>query len=189
MNIPEKAKQSTPGEVPDTRTGRLVGQGSRGHWKPYGLAAGIIAVDQITKLLAEQFLAPYGSGKEILVVEGWLRLRWYKNTGASFGLLNEQPWLFALLAGLITAGAIIWYEREKVKISGIWYRAALGLFLGGTLGNLADRLFKGGAVTDFLNIPSIDLFKNFNLADVSLNLAVATIVVHTLHRTFQNKMK
>lgn len=189
LNTPEILEHSTPGEIPDTQSSRLVVQKGQGHWIPYGLAAGIVAIDQITKLLAEQAFAPYGSGKEILVVEGWLRLRWYKNTGASFGLLNEQPWLFAILAGLITAGAIIWYEREKGKVNGIWYRVALGLFLGGTLGNLTDRLFKGGAVTDFLNIPSIGLFKNFNLADVSLNLAVATIVVHTLHRIFQNKMK
>lgn len=181
MNSQNITQQASPEVISDTQANRVV----QGHWWPYGVMAGIVAIDQITKLIAEQAFAPYGSGKEILLIDGWLRLRWYKNSGASFGLLNDQPWLFALLAILITTAAIICYEREKHRLIGFWYRVALGLFLGGTVGNLADRLLKEGAVTDFLNIPNIGLFKNFNLADVSLNLAVITFIIYSLYRTFQ----
>jgi signal peptidase II len=154
------------------------------HFLPYFVAGGVVTVDHVTKFMAEAAFAPYGSGKELVVVEGWLRFLWFKNTGASFGLLSDFPWLFTILATVVAIGIVIWYEFDGVddKV----YMVTVGMILAGTVGNLLDRIFKEGAVTDFINIPNLQsLFKIFNVADMSLTFGVATILIYTIYRYFK----
>lgn len=159
-----------------------------GHFVPYIIAGGIFGTDQITKLIAENVFAPYESGKQVVVIEGWLRFLWFKNTGASFGLLSDQPWVFTVLASVVAIGIIIWYEVNGT--SNTVYRVVTGMMLAGTIGNLADRIFKNGAVTDFINIPNLQaLFKNFNLADMSLTFGVAVILIYTIYRFFKPEQR
>jgi signal peptidase II len=154
------------------------------HFIPYFVAGGVVAADQITKFMAEAAFAPYGSGKEAVVVEGWLRFLWFKNTGASFGLFSDFPWVFTTLATIVAIGIIVWYELDGVddKV----YRVTVGMILAGTVGNLLDRIFKDGAVTDFINIPNLQgLFKIFNIADMSLTFGVAIILLYSIYRYFK----
>lgn len=173
-------------EIPQTETiaTRLKRKRNIAHFVPYFLAVGLVATDQITKLIAENAFTPYEEGKQVVVVEGWLRFLWYKNTGASFGLLNDQSWLFTTLASVVAIGIIVWYEVDGV--SDTIYRVVTGMILAGTVGNLADRIFKNGAVTDFINIPNLQsLFKIFNVADMCLTFGVAIILIYTIYRFFK----
>ena len=111
------------------------------------LAGIVLAADQITKELVRTQLA-FG---EIWMPIDWLRphmhiVHW-TNTGAAFGMFQQGGMLFTVLA-FIVSGAIIWYYRDSDTAT--WpVRIALGLQLGGALGNLTDRLIHG-TVTDFI---------------------------------------
>lgn len=146
-----------------------------GYYWPFALSLVVYGVDQYTKWLTETNLGPYGSGKETEILGGLIKFRFVKNTGASFSLLRDAPWFFALVAIAASLGIIVWYVWKGT--SDRWYQFCVGLLLAGAVGNLSDRLFKDGAVTDMINIPSMEIFKNFNVADVSLNVGVATLLI------------
>ncbi|MGH9118410.1 MAG: signal peptidase II [Acidimicrobiales bacterium] len=126
------------------------------------MAAVTLLVDQVTKWWALQALA---DGPVDLI---WtLRLRLTFNTGISFSLGAGRGGLVALLAVAVVAG-MIWFGRS---ISSPLGAAALGLVLGGAVGNLADRVFRSddgllsGAVVDFIDL---QWWPVFNLADMAI---------------------
>ncbi|MBI1973000.1 signal peptidase II [Candidatus Woesearchaeota archaeon] len=90
-------------------------------------------------------------------------VRYTTNTGAAFGLLQGQPWLLILI-GLVVLGVLLYYSHE--------YQVALGFLLGGTLGNLVDRVLYG-FVIDFIHLP---FWPSFNVADSFNVLGVALLL-------------
>jgi signal peptidase II len=151
-----------------TRTARLAGL-------LYGTAAAAYVLDRASKLWAEDALA---GGPPVDVIPRVLRLTYTTNSGGAFGLGQSAPWLFAgatiLVAGIILV-ASVHLTRPTVAV-------ALGLVLGGALGNLTDRAVNGsglsGRVTDFIDL---HVWPVFNVADVAivsgaLLLAFATVL-------------
>lgn len=146
------------------------------------LAGIVLAADQITKELVRTQLA-FG---EIWMPIDWLRphmhiVHW-TNTGAAFGMFQQGGMLFTVLA-FIVSGAIIWYYRDSDTAT--WpVRIALGLQLGGALGNLTDRLIHG-TVTDFILFgffPAV-----FNVADGAISLGVALLLLDMLLEYRRNR--
>lgn len=131
----------------------------------------VISLDQWTKALIRARL-DFG---EIWSPWNWLtpyaRLVHWKNSGAAFGMLQGFGDVFTVLAVLVAA-AILYYFPQVPRHD--WpLRLAMGLQLGGALGNLIDRLSQG-YVTDFI---SIGTFPVFNLADASISVGVAILVL------------
>ena len=87
------------------------------------------------------------------------------NTGVSFGLFGDtSPWLLMAFALAMVIGLVIWLKRAENRLTAI----ALGLIIGGALGNALDRL-RHGAVTDFLDFYVATYhWPAFNLADVGI---------------------
>jgi signal peptidase II len=116
------------------------------------------------------------------LVLGW-------NRGVSFGLFNDRegfgPWPFLVLTAAITAGLVIWLKR----VAGSWLAAALGLIIGGAVGNAIDRV-RFGAVVDFLDFHVAGLhWPAFNLADSAISVGVVMVLVDSLFgRTRSPKM-
>ncbi|MCX6026008.1 MAG: signal peptidase II [Chloroflexi bacterium] len=138
------------------------------------IAGAIVLLDQYTKHLVRTRLA---------LGEVWMPLEWlapyvrivhWTNTGAAFGLFQNGGMIFTVLA-IIVSGAIIYYYRNVERASWL-IRFALGLQLGGALGNLIDRLTRG-TVTDFV---SVGTFPVFNVADSSISVGVALLLVDML---------
>jgi signal peptidase II len=127
----------------------------------------VVAVDQLTKWWALTHLA---DGPVHLV--GTLDLELARNTGASFSLFQGRAVLLVPLAGLLVAGLMVMVWRS----SSTGRAAIFGLILGGALGNLADRLFRGdhGAVVDFV---ALHFWPTFNVADASIVVGCALLVV------------
>ena len=165
-------------------TARVKNRKSSYYW-PFALVLFVYGLDQFSKWLTETNLGPYGSGKEGELLGGLVRFRYVQNTGASFSMLRDQPWLFTLVAAVVSLGIVIWYI--KFGTGYIWYQLSTGLILAGAVGNLSDRLFKNGAVTDMINIPWLDFFKNFNVADMSLNFGVAILIIVSIVRLWQDR--
>lgn len=90
------------------------------------------------------------------------------NTGAAFGILQGQQF-FLIFVGLVVLGALLYYSHE--------HQWALGFLLGGTLGNLFDRVVYG-SVVDFIHVP---FFASFNVADAFNVLGVFFLLLDAWH--------
>lgn len=116
----------------------------------------------------------------------WFSLRYAQNFGVSFSMLTanstEMRWLLVALTAAIAAGVLFWMMREKAMAE----IAALGLVLGGALGNICDRAFNGHVIdyADF-HIGSFRPFAIFNLADAAISIGVVII----LARSFLSREK
>ena len=109
------------------------------------------------------------------MVGGGLILKYSKNNGASNNILENTSWLLAFVAALAALTMIFYYHRIVPKSR--LQQSAIGLLLGGTLGNLFDRIFKDGFVTDFIYLDWLPYAKNFNLADMAIRSGVIAILV------------
>lgn len=102
----------------------------------------------------------------------WFVLTHIKNSGAAFGLFPQLGLVFTFIA-LVVSFVIVAYYRSIPE--GQWLvRLALGLQLGGAIGNLIDRL-RFGAVTDLLYVRP---FPVFNIADASIVAGVGLLMFH-----------
>lgn len=135
----------------------------------------VVVADQATKAWAVGFLANRG---RVALVDDWFGLRLTRNSGASFSVLTDLPWVFTVLA----IAVVIVGVRVARRVASPGWGVALGLLLGGVLGNLADRLFRApgfgqGHVVDFLELPHWPIF---NLADSCIDVAAVLIVLQGL---------
>ena len=124
-----------------------------------------LGLDQLTKWLVTSNLA-WG---ESVPAEGFFRLTYVHNTGSAFGIFQGQGMILTIIA-FVAVAAMIWLYRSSPIIS-LPMRAALGLQLGGAIGNLIDRL-RLGFVVDFVDIGPWPVF---NVADSSIVVGIAVL--------------
>lgn len=166
--------RTTPQSNGDTVSGRSGTLGA-----VLSIVAIIVATDQITKELIVRELGPGGSRRTIEIIPGLLDLTFVRNTGASFGLFQGQSSLLTVLAlGAITFLAVYYFRRAR---NDAWVAVALGLQLGGAIGNVIDRL-RYGYVVDFIDFPR---WPTFNVADSSITVGVALLMYALLFRDFE----
>ncbi len=138
------------------------------------LSGSVIAADQWTKYLIRSRLAPGEQWSPWEWLAPYARLIHSDNTGAAFGLFEDGALFFTVLALVVSAAIIFYFPR--VPHSERALRFALSMQLGGALGNLIDRLLQDGRVTDFV---SVGRFPVFNVADASISLGVAVLLLST----------
>ena len=136
------------------------------------LTVGVLALDQITKQLVVSSLE---LGTYHPIIGSVLGLSLVLNSGAAFSLAEGSTWLFTIAATVVTVVII----RVARRLGSRGWAVALGTLLGGTLGNLADRLlrdpgFAVGHVVDFINYNGWFVG---NIADVAIVLSAAGIAV------------
>ncbi|WP_443062963.1 signal peptidase II [Streptomyces sp. NBC_00440] len=137
-----------------------------------GVAAIAYALDLGSKLAV---VAKLENHAPVKVLGDWLELRAMRNPGAAFGIGGATTILFTLIAVVI---ALVIIRMARKLYSGPW-AIALGLLLGGALGNLTDRLFRSpgglrGAVVDFIAVRD---FSVMNLADWAISCGGALMVI------------
>lgn len=136
----------------------------------------VLAIDQITKQLVRANL----NLGESWPATGFVRLTHGTNTGTAFGLFPNQT-LVLIVASVIAIGFLIYFYRTHALPMPL-LRFAIGLQLGGALGNLIDRL-RTGAVVDFIDVGRWPIF---NVADSSIVVGMA-LLVGTLILTSKDK--
>jgi signal peptidase II len=150
------------------------GRGSRLFLGVVALAAGLLAIDQLTKWWAESELT---GRAPINVIGELLRLRLTYNPGAAFSIGTEYTWVLTIIAAAAVV-AIIYVAR---RVTSRAWAIGLGLVLGGAATHLLDRLFREpgfarGHVVDFIDYgPFVG-----NVADIALVVGVALIFVLNL---------
>lgn len=130
---------------------------------PFLIMAGVLAADQLSKYLVETRIPLYGVWAPVPALENLFRIVHTSNSGAVFGLFQGAGMFFTILA-MVVAGVII-YFNFTLPANQWLLRIALGLQLGGVIGNMVDRLRREGHVTDFIDIGPWYIF---NLADLAI---------------------
>ena len=135
----------------------------------------IIVVDQIAKYWAQQYLQPrIASGEgSIVLLGGLLKFTYAENTGAAFSIGTGITWVFTSIAIVV----VILIFRYARKLGSLPWALALGGLLGGSVGNLIDRMLRDpgpfqGFVVDFIQLP---YFAIFNIADMAIVFSGITI--------------
>lgn len=152
----------------------------------------LIALDQITKYFVE---AHVGFRDEIELIPGFLSIIHARNPGAAFSMLRDYEhriWVFVGF-NLIATGIVLDLWRRLPR-DDAFHSFTLGMILSGALGNLVDRIFKDGIVTDFIRVytdaPALRdwllarvhtaEWPTFNVADSALVVGVGLFLVHYL---------
>ncbi|HZA11420.1 signal peptidase II [Mycobacterium sp.] len=135
------------------------------------VAAVVLALDIVTKVLAVHLLAP---GQPVSIIGDAVTWTLVRNSGAAFSMATGYTWVLTLIATAVVIG-IFWMGRRLVSP---WWAIGLGMILGGAMGNLVDRFFRSpgplrGHVVDFL---SIGWWPVFNVADPSVVGGAALLV-------------
>ena len=141
----------------------------------YIIALFVIALDQWTKWLIVKNM---DLGESITIIENFLYITSHRNRGAAWGILEGQMWFFYVITVIVII-AIIYYMKKAAK-EGIFFRISLALMLGGAIGNFIDRIFRQEVVDFIHTYPFGYNFPIFNIADSSLVIGVALLMIYML---------
>lgn len=130
----------------------------------YIIMLAIFAADQWIKWEVRTHMV---LGQAISVIPQGVYLLYTTNSGGAFSIFPHARWLFLIVAALVIVGGV--YTERRARL-GRLTTLALGLVLGGALGNMADRAISG-LVTDYVYLKFIN-FPIFNLADASIDVGI-----------------
>jgi signal peptidase II len=140
-------------------------------------AALALMIDAVTKYLAVANLTDQPPTR---LLGGLIYLDLTRNSGAAFSLGTGYTWVFPV----VTIVVVGWIGWMALRLRSVWWAVALGLVLGGALGNLGDRIFRApgilvGHVIDFISLfgPGAQYWPIFNLADSALCCGVVLAVL------------
>ncbi|HSJ50430.1 MAG TPA: signal peptidase II [Actinomycetota bacterium] len=139
----------------------------------YATAAAAYLADRVTKVLVERTL---GGEPPFEIVRGVLAFNYTTNSGGAFGIGRSAPWLFAG-ATIVVSSVIVFlsFRLHRLPVA-----VALGLVLGGAMGNLTDRAMNGpglsGHVVDFIDLM---VWPVFNLADTAIVVGALLLALAT----------
>lgn len=140
-----------------------------------GVAVGVYVLDVATKAWVTTVLGPEADRHSVQVVGDYLRLSYTTNSGAAFGIFQNQPIVFTLIA--LVAIPMIWWFNRTMSPRTLLTRACMGGLLGGALGNVTDRL-RFGRVTDFIDAGIGDWrWPAFNVADSAFVVGIFLLTV------------
>lgn len=137
-----------------------------------GLAAAVVITDVLTKRWAS---IEFADGPRAIISD-FLVLTYVENPGAAFSLLQDAGPYLGVAAIAVSIG-LLWSLRTERPIL---ETVAFGFVIGGALGNLVDRIFRGPGFLDGHVIDWIDLWwiPTFNVADMSITVAVSLLLIH-----------
>ena len=148
------------------------------------VALGLIIADQTSKAWIRENLAVGQSLPET----GFFRLLHVQNTGAAFGMFQEHTEVLTVISfiGIAVVMVYAFYISRRIPLlDNAVTKAALGAVLGGTIGNLIDRL-QLGYVTDFLSVGS---FAKFNVADASISVGITVFAIAVIYLYVKEQKK
>lgn len=136
----------------------------------------VYGLDQLSKYLISTNLV---EGQQVQVLGEVLQFHFVKNSGAAFSLASGSTWIFSIAASAVTVFIILFARRIRSRGWAILF----GMLLGGTAGNLTDRLFREpgfgvGHVVDFIRVAGFPAI--FNIADSFIVASMGLFVILTI---------
>jgi len=148
----------------------------------YIIALIVIILDQWTKWLVVKRME---LGESITVIENWFYITSHRNRGAAWGILQGQMWFFYLITVIVIIGIVLYIQKAAKgrRLLGV----ALGLMLGGAIGNFYDRVVHK-EVVDFIHTYIFNYnFPIFNIADSALVIGVGLLMIQMWQEERQSK--
>lgn len=145
---------------------------------PAAIVALIVGLDQWVKILTLKYIR----GTEgFYIINKVLRICFVKNEGMAWGMLQNKQVLFIILTPIVVAGLVYIYYRMPFEKKFVWLRICDIFLVGGAIGNLIDRIFRGeqlfhGYVVDMIYVEIIN-FPVFNIADSFITVGFAMLVI------------
>lgn len=147
----------------------------------------VLIADRISKLLILHSMGPFDS---MSVIPGWLRLVHAENAGAAFGVLAQGAPIVRSIVLIGVSGAVLVFVATALwsrngAFRSVSTRFGLAFILGGAIGNLLDRIFRG-TVTDFIEVyHGTWSFPAFNVADSAITVGAILLIwdLLTAHRS------
>ncbi|MEX2652845.1 MAG: signal peptidase II [Acidimicrobiia bacterium] len=143
----------------------------------YALAIGIATFVVLADAMTKRWASIRFVGNPLEIIPGFLTLTYTENPGAAFGSLQNAGPILGVAAVGVTAG-LLWalrHARPGLEV------VAFGLIIGGAIGNLVDRIFRGPGLLDGKVIDWVNLWwiPTFNFADMSITIAVVLLLVQS----------
>lgn len=140
-------------------------------WYLLLIAGLVLAVDQLTKYLVVRSIPLYGTIFPFPNLGAYFKITHTQNSGAAFGIFPSGGLFFTVIGTIVTVAIFYYYHQlpPEEKLA----RTALGMQLGGALGNLTDR-FRQGYVVDFFHVTN---FPVFNIADSAIVVGVSILIL------------
>jgi signal peptidase II len=159
QDLPQTTRSTSPTETEPPSLAKL----------GIGIAATVIGLDQLTKLVIETTIGPDTSRASYWFLGDWLGFQYVRNTGVAFGIKLGSSSLTILISTLafLVVGLLFWRLAAKNQVAAI----GAGLLAGGALGNLIDRL-RFEAVVDFV---AVGPWPRFNIADSAITIGVLVL--------------
>ena len=129
----------------------------------------IILIDQITKFLIK---TSFQLKQSLPIIKDIFHLTYIHNFGAGFGILQQQQWILIFIS--LTVVGVIFYYFDRIKEKDKLLQNLVGFILGGTIGNLIDRVAYG-FVIDFLDF---QMWPIFNAADSFVTIGVIGLIIY-----------
>lgn len=143
----------------------------------YGFALLVIVIDQLTKAWIISGIDLREVGR-VFVADPIFNFTWVENRGVSFGLFGDGSarWFLSLFSIVVAAGLGYWAMKADRRL----LISAIGLTMGGAIGNVIDRV-RFGFVVDFLDFSGTGFFPwVFNVADSAITIGVILLIVDSL---------
>ena len=134
----------------------------------FSIALLIVLLDQLTKFLIKQ---NFQLNESVPIINNVFHMTYITNTGSAFGLFRGFNVFFVMFSVIVIIA--VFYYIEKIKNNERMLQLSAGLLLGGTIGNLIDRLFHG-FVIDFLDFR---VWPVFNIADSAVTISVIFLII------------
>lgn len=137
-----------------------------------GIAA-IVLIDQLSKVAVMNGM---GLGQTIPVIDGFFHFTYIQNTGAAFGIMSQNTGLLIVVTVILMAAAVIFAAVKKDEL-GKFIIISIAMIIGGGLGNMIDRIFRG-YVVDFLDFKVWNPV--FNVADIFVCIGCGLVIIYIL---------
>ena len=134
-------------------------------------AALLVAFDQLTKYM---IIANVTYGASLEVLPGIIDFTYIHNNGAAFGMLQGKSWILLSVSAVIILLCLALVLKRSLTSNVL--KSAVTLVLAGGIGNMIDRIFRGGNVIDFIELKFVD-FAIFNFADCCITIGAMLIVL------------
>lgn len=132
-----------------------------------------VAADQITKQIVLANIAMYD---EVSFLPGILHFTYIENKGAAFGMLANNRWVFLVISSLAIIAFVFYIIKYKPQSPLL--RVSLSFVIGGGIGNMIDRCFRG-SVVDMIEVEFIDFYV-FNVADMFVCVGCGLMVLYMI---------
>lgn len=133
----------------------------------------ILVADQITKFIVASNYTPLS--ETFPLINGVLNFVFVQNGGAAFGMFNNKKWLLIAITLVFIVVCIGLLIKKTFSSKTMFW--AICLILAGGLGNLIDRIFRGGYVVDFIQFDFFKSFPVFNIADISVCVGAGLVIL------------